>query len=117
MIPDLLRGQATPAALCPPINALDEIRHPATARFQERHLEAREALEDPTEDHVGALAHLAEAAGQHEGLAAVSPHVVEVDPDAVLSCRAMHGQHGSQRLRCLIERVETGVAIADGEPG
>src|SRR5262245_41155761 len=101
MVPDLLRGQAAPAALCPPIDALDEIGHPAAPRFQERHLEAREALEDPAEDHVGKLAHLAEAVGQHKGLTAVSPYVVEVDPDAVLPCRAMHGQHGPQGLRCV----------------
>src|SRR5215831_2473103 len=77
MVPDLLRGQAAPAALRPAVDPFDEVGHPAAARFQERHLEAREPLEDPTEDHVGELAHLAEAMSQYEGLAAVSPHVVE----------------------------------------
>src|SRR2546422_8128318 len=81
MVPDLLRGQMATAALRPAVNTLDEVGHPAAARFKERHLEAREALEDPAEDHVGELAHLAEAVGQHKGLAAVGPDVVEVDPD------------------------------------
>ena len=66
---------------------------------------------------MGELAHLAEAVGQHEGLAAVSPDVVEVDPNAVLPRRTVHGQHRPQRLRRLIQGVEAGVAIADGEPG
>src|SRR5215471_14607303 len=117
MVPDLLCGQAAPAALRPAVDALDEVGYPATSRFQERHLEVREALEDPAEDHVGELAHLAKAMGQHKGLAAVSPYIVEVDPNAVLPGRAMHTQHGPQGLCRLIQGVEAGVAITDGEPG
>src|SRR5215510_8034115 len=96
MVPDLFRGQVAPAALRPTVNPLDEVGHPAASRFKEGHLEVREALKDPAKDHVGELAHLAEAMGQHKGLAAVGPHIVEVDSDTVLPGRAVHAQHSSK---------------------